>query len=258
MPEFSAYSPGTPSWVDHGAKDITASNSFYTGLFGWVAEDQGDEAGHYTILRKAGKTVAGNMGIMMEGQPSAWTSYVAVENADHTVDKAKTAGAMVFVEPMDVMDIGRMAIFADPTGAAIGIWQPKTFMGAELANEAGSFCWNELNTRDVPSAKPFYREVFGWTPNDLDMDGMSYTEWRLGDKPVAGMMNMPEMVPAEVPAHWLVYFGTDDTDATVAKAAELGATTLVPPTDIPPGRFAVLMDPDGAAFAVIKMRPMES
>jgi predicted enzyme related to lactoylglutathione lyase len=88
------------------------------------------------------------------------------------------------------------------------------------------------------------------------MDGMQYTEWKLGEKSVAGMMTMPDMVPAEAPAHWLVYFATEDTDATVAKASELGAVTLVPPTDIPPGRFAVIMDPEGAAFAVIKMAPM--
>ena len=256
MPEFTSYAPGTPCWVDHGAKDITASNSFYASLFGWGADDQGEEAGHYTILSKAGKSVAGNMGIMAEGQPSAWTSYVCVEDADKTVEVAKQAGATVFAEPMDVMDIGRMAVFADPTGAVIGIWQPKSFKGAELANEAGSFCWNELNTRDIAASKSFYTEVFGWTANDLEMPGMPYTEWKVGDRTVAGMMPMPEMVPAEVPAHWLVYFGTDDTDATVAKATQLGGATLVPPTDIPPGRFAVLMDPDGAAFAVIKMNPM--
>jgi hypothetical protein len=146
-----------------------------------------------------------------------------------------------------------MAVFADPTGAVVGVWQPKTFKGAELANEAGAFAWNELNTRDIPAARAFYTEVFGWKPNDLDMGGMSYTEWKLGDKTVAGMMTMPDMVPKEVPAHWLVYFGVDDTDGSAAKATELGATTLVPPTDIPPGRFAVLADPDGAAFAIIKM-----
>jgi predicted enzyme related to lactoylglutathione lyase len=258
MPEFTSYAPGTPSWVDHAAKDLAGSNSFYGSLFGWEADDQGEDMGHYTLMRKGGKTVAGNMRAMMEGQPSAWTTYVSVEDADATVDRAKKAGAAVFVEPMDVTDIGRMAVFADPTGAAIGIWQPKTFAGAELANEAGSFAWNELNTRDVLAAKAFYTDIFGWTPNDLDMGGMQYTEWKLGDKSVAGMMTMPDMVPAEVPAHWLVYFGTEDTDATVAKASELGATTLVPPTDIPPGRFAVLMDPDGAAFAVIKMAPMPS
>ncbi|MDE3085661.1 MAG: VOC family protein [Acidobacteriota bacterium] len=256
MPEFTTYEPGVPCWADHGAKDVERSNSFYSELFGWVAEDQGEEAGHYTILRKAGKTVAGNMATMSPDQPCAWTSYVSVEDADKTVGRAKAAGATVFAEPMDVMDIGRMAVFADPTGAAIGIWQPKTFVGSELANEAGAVCWNELNTRDLAAAKTFYTEVFGWTPNDVEMEGMQYTEWKLGDRGIAGMMAMPEMVPAEVPAHWLVYFGTDDTDATVAKASGLGATTLVGATDIPPGRFAVLMDPDGAAFAVIKMHPM--
>jgi predicted enzyme related to lactoylglutathione lyase len=256
MPEFSSYPPGTPSWVDHATKDLEASNSFYGTLFGWEADDQGEDMGHYTIMRKGGKTVAGNMKAMMEGQPSAWVSYVSVANADATMDLAKKAGAMVFLEPMDVADIGRMAIFADPTGAAIGIWEPKTFQGAELANEAGSFAWNELNTRDVPAAKTFYTEVFGWQPSDLDMEGMQYTEWKLADRTVAGMMAMPDMVPAEVPAHWLVYFAVDDTDAAVSTAAGLGATTFVPPTDIPPGRFAVLADPDGAAFAVIKMNPM--
>ena len=129
----------------------------------------------------------------------------------------------------------------------------EAFIGAELANEPGSFAWNELNTRDLSAAKAFYTEVFGWTPNDLDMDGMGYTEWKLGDKSVAGMMTMPDMVPAEVPAHWLVYFGIEDTDATVAKATELGATTVVPPTDIPPAA-SPWSDPDGAAFAVIKMQ----
>ena len=256
MPEFTSYPAGTPSWVDHAAKDLAASNSFYSDLFGWTAEDQGEEMGHYTILRKSGMTVAGNMTVMTEGQPSAWVSYVSVDDADATTDLAKKAGAAVFVEPMDVSDIGRMAIFADPTGAAIGVWQPKTFIGAELANDPGSFAWNELNTRDVAAAKAFYPDVFGWTPNDLDMEGLKYTEWKLGDKSVAGMITMPDMVPAEVPAHWLVYFGTENTDATVARATELGAMTLLPPTDIPPGRFAVLMDPDGAAFAVIKMASM--
>jgi hypothetical protein len=254
MPEFTSYAPGTPSWVDHATPDIGASNAFYGSLFGWEAEDQGEEMGHYTLLRKGGKTVAGNMPAMGEGQPSVWVTYVSVASADTAVDRAKKAGATVFVEPMDVSDIGRMAVFADPTGAAIGVWEPKTFIGAELANEAGAFAWNELNTRDLPASTAFYAEVFGWVPHDAAMEGMEYTEWQLDDKPVAGMMTMPEMVPAEVPGYWLVYFGVDDTDATVAKATELGATALVPPTDIPPGRFAVLADPDGATFAVIRLQ----
>ena len=114
MPEFTSYDPGTPSWIDHATTDIEASNDFYGSLFGWEADDQGEEMGHYTLMRKGGKTVAGNMAAMGEGQPSVWVTYVSVEDADATVDRARKAGAMVFVEPMDVSDIGRMAVFADP------------------------------------------------------------------------------------------------------------------------------------------------
>jgi hypothetical protein len=253
MPEFTSYPAGTPSWVDHATQDIDASNAFYGSLFGWDAEDQGEEMGHYTLLRKGTKTVGGNMTAMGEGQPSVWVNYVSVDDADATVERARKAGAMVFVEPMDVSDIGRMAVFADPTGAAIGVWQPKSFIGAELANEAGAFTWTELNTRDLAAAKSFYAAVFGWEAHEADMGEMTYVEWKVGDRTVAGMLPMPDMVPAEVPAYWLVYFGVDDTDATVAKATGLGATALVPPTDIPPGRFAVLTDPDGATFAIIRL-----
>ena len=116
MPEFTSYDAGTPSWVDHASKDLEASNAFYGALFGWEAEDQGEEMGHYTLLRKGGKAVAGNMGVMAESQPSVWVTYVSVDDADATVDLAKKAGGMVFAEPMDVADIGRMAVFADPEG----------------------------------------------------------------------------------------------------------------------------------------------
>ena len=132
MPEFTSYEPGTPSWVDHATKDLEASNSFYGRLFGWEADDQGEDMGHYTLMRKGGKTVAGSMPAMNESQPNAWVTYVSVDNADATVELAQEAGATVFVEPMDVSDIGRMDVFADPTGAAIGVWQPKSFIGAQL------------------------------------------------------------------------------------------------------------------------------
>jgi predicted enzyme related to lactoylglutathione lyase len=253
MPELSSHPAGTPSWVEVTSHDTAASSAFYGTLFGWEADDQGPDTGHYVVFRKQGKAVAGDAPIMMDGQPPAWTTYVGVDDANTTVEVAKKAGATVFVEPMDVMDLGRMAVFADPTGAALAIWQPKAHEGAELAGEPEAFCWNELHTRDVPAAKSFYSDVFGWQPNDMEMNGSTYTEWKLGDALVAGMMPMPAMVPAEVPAHWLVYFAVENCDATLSKATGLGATTLVPATDIPPERFGVLSDPAGAVFAVIEM-----
>ena len=158
MPEFTSYEAGTPSWVDHATMDIEASNSFYGALFDWEGDNQGEDMGHYTLMRKGGKTVAGNMPAMGEGQPSVWVTDVSVDSADATVDLAREAGATVFVEPMDVSDIGRMAVFADPTGAAIGVWQPRSFIGAELANEAGAFAWNELNLGTFPSPRRSTRE----------------------------------------------------------------------------------------------------
>jgi len=250
---FTSYPPGTPSWVDLASSDPDTAKAFYSTLFGWTVDEQGPEAGGYAMFLKKDKTVSGVGPLAMEGQPSAWTTYVTVDEADVTVDKAKGAGATVYVEPMDVLDVGRMAVFADPTGAAIALWQPRAHQGAQLANEPGTFCWNELQTRDTEAAKAFYHTVFGWDASTSEMDGMSYTEWKNGENVVGGMMDMPAGVPAAVPAHWLVYFAVEDCDATLATATANGATVMVPATDIPPGRFAVLADPAGAVFAVIKM-----
>jgi len=253
MPAMTAYVPGTPSWVDLASGDLAASVAFYTALFGWEAGDQGPEAGHYHMFEKGGVPVAGAGPIMMEGQPPAWTTYVSVDDADASIAKVKQAGGMVFVEPMDVLDVGRMAVFADPTGAAAAVWQPKAHIGAGLVNEAGAITWNELSTRDVPAAKAFYAEVFGWAFEDAPMGGMDYTTVMLGDGMIGGMMTTPAEVPPEVPAYWLAYFGTEDTDASMEKATGLGATVMAGPIDIPAGRFAVLSDPAGAFFGLIAL-----
>jgi predicted enzyme related to lactoylglutathione lyase len=156
---------------------------------------------------------------------------------------------------MDVMTAGRMSVFQDPTGAIFSAWQPGDTKGVELVNEPGAFSWNELNTRDLETAKAFYTAVFGWVCETMQMGPMTYTEVKVDGNTVAGMMDMTGTVPEQVPPHWLVYFAVDDTDATAAKAQELGGQLMVPPTDIPPGRFSVIADDKGAAFAVIKMAP---
>ncbi len=134
------------------------------------------------------------------------------------------------------------------------MWQPKQHPGADLANEPGAFCWNELQTRDPEAAKTFYAGVFGWDGQTNDMGGMAYTEWHMADAVVGGMMPMPPEVPEEVPAYWLTYFAVEDCDATVTHAGELGASTIVPPMDVEPGRFAVMADPTGAVFAAIALK----
>src|SRR5262245_9911853 len=191
----TSYEPGTPSWVDLGTNDIEAAKAFYGGLFGWRVEDMGPDSGGYNMAFLDDAPVAG-VGPQQNPGPPYWTTYVTVENADETVAKATAAGGTIYLEPMDVLDVGRMAIFADPTGAAIAVWQPGNHIGAGIVNEPGTLCWNELNTRDPAKAKEFYTAVFGWGTEGDD----SYTQWMLGGEGVGGMMMMPDMVPAEVPS----------------------------------------------------------
>ncbi len=253
MPKRSSYQPGTPSWVDLASPDLAASASFYSSLFGWEVKDQGPESGHYNMMELGGNAVAGAATIMMEGQPPAWTTYISVEDADASIDKVKAAGGTVFVEPMDVLDVGRMAVFADPTGAAAAVWQPRRHIGAGLVNEAGALAWNELTTRDPAAAKIFYGEVFGWEGETGEMGDMEYTMWKLGGNEIGGMLTTPAEVPPEVAAFWLPYFAVADCDATVATATGLGAALVNGPIDIPAGRFAVVGDPTGAMFGVIAL-----
>jgi uncharacterized protein len=255
MSERNGYAAGTPSWVDLGSPDPDASVRFYGELFGWDAEEAGpaEETGGYRLFKQNGKTVGGLMALQSEEQPPAWSTYIATDDADATATRVKEAGGQVFMEPMDVMDAGRMAFFVDPTGAFFGVWQEGENKGAEVVNEPVSMCWNELQTRDTEAAKSFYSEVFGWG-TDTSTDGpFPYTEWKVGGDQVGGMLDMHSTVPDEVPPHWLTYFAVADTDATAEKAKELGANVVAGPMDIPVGRFAAMTDPHGAAFGVVQL-----
>lgn len=256
--KMTSYSNGTPCWVDLAAPDVGAATKFYGELFGWtafVAPDQ--QFGGYAMMNQGDSAVAGIGPMMQPGQPSAWTTYLAVDDADATAAKITEAGGTVMAPPFDVGTVGRMAIFADPTGAVGGIWQKIDFFGAQVVNEPGTLSWNELATRDADRAKTFYTDAFGLTPTRSTTSGdTEYYELQAGGRPVAGLMPMtgPDF-PPELPPHWLTYFAVADCDATVAKLTALGGTVAKAPTDIPPGRFSVVLDPNGAAFAVIALNP---
>jgi len=255
---MAGYAPGTPSWVELSSPDADASAAFYGELMGWDATEPGpaEETGGYRMFQQDGQSVGGLMGHMQEGQPTAWSTYVSVADAEETAEKVKAAGGTVMVDPMDVMDLGRMAFFIDPTGAVFGVWEPKSFAGAGLVNEPNSLCWNEVATRDAETNKAFYAAVFGWDAARPSFEGApdTYVIWELDGKSVGGMMQMTdEYFPPEVPSHWGVCFAVADCDATAAKARELGGTVTVEPIDSPIGRYAVIDDPQGGSFAVMQL-----
>jgi uncharacterized protein len=248
MPEMTKYEHGVPSWVDVGLHDLPAGVQFYTELFGWTGQDMGEETGHYTIATKDGKQVAAIAPAQDPGPPR-WTTYVNVDDADDVARKAEAAGGTMLVAPMDVLGEGRMAMFTDTTGAIIAVWEPARHLGAQLVNEAGALTWNELVTSDLAKSKAFYTAVFGWGWGGTDQ----YAEAQVSGRTIAGVLPRTPDMPAEMPDNWQVYFGAADVDASTRQAASLGATVVVEPTDIPDmGRFSVLIDPQGATFALFQ------
>jgi uncharacterized protein len=275
MPERNGYIPGVPCWIDTSQPDPEAAVAFYHDLFAWELEDvmPPDSPGKYFMARIRGRDVAA-VGSIPEGAPpeAAWNTYIWVDSADETASKARDAGGNVVMEPFDVMDSGRMAVFTDPEGAMFCVWQANEHKGAQIVNEAGALNFNMLNTRDLEAAKRFYGAVFGWTTLDLG-NGQFWTLSAYGDyleqltpgtrertaeMGAAGFENVVAAIrplDEEGPAHWDVQFTTDDADATAAKAAELGGQVVTQPTDVPWARITVIKDPQGATFTASKFVP---
>jgi len=256
--EVASYEQGTPCWVDIGTSDLDAACAFYSGLFGWDIERGPAEMGHYSRARLRGLDVAALADQQVPGMV-VWTTYLAVDDVDATTQRAAAEGATVLADVMDVGDFGRMSVVADPGGAAVSFWQARGHRGAQLVNEPGTLCWNELTTRAVEPSLAFYESVVGLRGHHAGTDDMDYWELQLpSGRTVGGLMPMVgDMWPPELPNHWMVYFAVEDTDATAARCLELGGQAPVPPSDIPPGRFAVLNDPQGGHFSVIALaQPM--
>jgi uncharacterized protein len=263
MSKVTSYAPGTPCWADLACADIDASVSFYADLFGWEFEEPGgEETGGYRRARFEGDDVAALMPKFKADEPQMWNTHISVADAAATAAKVVAAGGSVIHEPVEVPNLGTAAVCKDPEGAVFAIWQPGTMIGAERVNGPGALTWNELGTRDIEGAKAFYGAVFGWVAAEHELqraDGgpgpAIYIEWMLDDKDVGGMMDISGVLPAEVPAHWLVYLGVADTDATVEKVKAAGGDVRFGPVDIPAGRFAVVTEPnaDPGVFAVIKL-----
>ncbi|HLF41012.1 MAG TPA: VOC family protein [Acidimicrobiia bacterium] len=248
MSEVTEYAPGTPSWVDLATTDADAACAFYTALFGWRGEDQGEQAGHYVMLRKGDRDVAALYQAGPGQGPPHWNTYVTVAEVAHSVEKIESLGGTVAMPPFDVMDAGRMAVVQDATGGMVSLWEPRRQIGSGLVNEPGTLCWYELITSDRERAATFYGGLFGWSSRTHQMGAMAYTEFLNGDRPVAGMMEMQG-----IPSHWEVYFAVEDTDAALARATQLGGFVVRPPMEILFGRMAAVSDPQGAVFSVMTL-----
>src|SRR5262249_51669523 len=241
--------------------DPERARRFYGQLLGWSFLGGDDAAtGFYTMAQLGGRNVAGMARLRPESPfPPMWSVYLATENADETAGRVRDAGGTGGGPPMDIMEEGRMAYFADPTGAHFGVWQGKRHRGAQVIEEPGAMAWHEVYTRDATRAREFYTRVFGLEARRIDAPGAEYFTLQKGSAVRFGLMQMTEQFPPEIPSLWNTYFAVADVDASLAQVIALGGKQRVPAFDTPYGRMAVVADPFGAAFCLITpSRPLHS
>ncbi|MDI3406648.1 VOC family protein [Streptomyces cavernicola] len=254
---------GSLTWTDVGTPDIDRANGFYGGVFGWASESAGEDFGGYVTYRSDGQSVAGGMQVPEADAPPAWSLYFRTPDIEATAKAVEQAGGTVVLEPVDVGELGRMAVFTDPTGAGFSAWQAGQMQGFEAVQRPGSLCWAELYTSDVAAASAFYSKALGLQTFEVPFPGGTYTtlypEGTDAESMLGGVVSKEiDPLEAEGPSHWLPYFEVADCDAAAAKAGELGGSVGMPPKDLQDvGRIAKLTDPFGARFAVMRPAPRQ-
>lgn len=250
--KISSWPAATPMWVDLGVDNLAAAKGYYGDLFGWDFVDGGQDSGEYSLAHLGGRAVAGVGPKPAPEAPSVWTTFLASDNVNMTAQKIRAAGGELIAPPFDVMESGRMALAIDNVGATFGVWQAGTHIGAERVNEHGALCWNELHTRDFASARAFYSEVFDVSYQDVAEEGLVYSTIRrpLDGREVGGVQHDTGLA-AGIPNHWLAWFASDYVQGTADRAVELGSRLLMPVTESPLGRMAIIKAPQGEVFGII-------
>ena len=259
MGERAEHAPGTFSWVDVASTDLDGATAFYEGLLGWDHVDApiGDGA-VYRMFGLRGKNVAAGAELRDEershGIPPHWNNYVTVTSADDTAARVSELGGNLMMDPFDVFDSGRMAVFTDPTGAVLCVWEPRAHIGAELVNDPGCLTWNELSTTDVDRAKGFYADLFGWSYEDVGTDEMPYTTIRNGDRMNGGIRpweTQEQQSGRAAQLDSLLHVGRPRSQRHADRRAR--RQVMVGPMAILQGsRIAVARDPQGAVFALFE------
>ncbi|MFI0354193.1 VOC family protein [Actinomadura sp. 9N407] len=259
MADISPEAPGEPNWLMLHSPDIRASMTFYGGLFGWdhytITSDKVGDDIVWMLGGPQGAEVGSLQALADDTERASWTCYFLVSDVGDAVTRARAAGGLVLAEEIDLGNMGRAGLVADPEGVDFGFSEPYTLAGISWTGEPATMCWGELSCRDIKQAKRFYGQVFGWTFTDRSCHSAAYADGQVGDRLMIGMLEMDERWPSDYPAHWSPFFAVADCDASANRAAELGGKVRLPPTDIASGRFARLTDPTGASLAIVQLAP---
>jgi uncharacterized protein len=256
MGERNSYEPGTFSWADLGTTDPDAAKAFYAGLFGWEFEELpvGDD-GSYTMCRLGRSDVCAIARQSDQEReqrvPAHWNNYITVSDVDARAPRIGELNGTLILPPFDVLEAGRMALGADPTGGVFAMWEPRNHIGAGLVNVPGTLTWNELATGDIDAAEQFYGDLFGWTYEEVEDSPIPYAVIKNGGRSNGGIRAQADNEKS-MPSFWAPYFGVASCDESAARASELGGQVAVPTMRVPSGAFAGIADPQGAFFSLFE------
>jgi predicted enzyme related to lactoylglutathione lyase len=259
MSERDGFEPGVPCWVAAVHPDPPAAARFYADLLGWETENlMGDDSPeHYIVCKLRGRDAAAlvSPGPAPAPPEPVWGTHVWVESADATVAAAQAAGGSVIAEPFDSPGGGRVAVLADPAGAAFCLWEPTERRGAQVVNEPSAWAMSLLATPDPDAAATFYGELFGWTTESFGGATLFRLPGFEGGEPEQPVSRevVAAMIAMEGPARWAVDFWVDDADRAAERTAALGGTVIAAPHDVPSFRRTVLADPQGAMFSLSQL-----
>jgi predicted enzyme related to lactoylglutathione lyase len=240
-------------WHELMTTDTDAASDFYSRVVPWKAEDSGMPS--YSLWM-SGKVRAGGLMALPEDDGSAtpphWIIYIGTEDVDATVAAAEKLGGKILKPAVDIPNVGRFAVLADPQGAAFAVFTPSPAPEDGLAaGGVGDFTWHELATTDLDAAFSFYSELFGWSKGTThDMGEMHYQVVTHEGKDVGGIYKPQDNT---TPPNWLSYVHVEDASKAAEAAKSAGGRILNGPMEVPGGSWVVMMlDPQGGAFAVVE------
>ncbi|MEZ4649324.1 MAG: VOC family protein [Candidatus Eisenbacteria bacterium] len=241
-------------WYDLMTKDVEGATAFYEEVIGWDTEAWNQGPMSYVMWQLGGAGIGGVMPLPTEAQqagaPSHWLAYVGTSDLAASFQKMQSLGGTIYVPPMEIQDVGEIAVFGDPNGGVLAMFQPRS-EAPPILQGPGRFSWHEHLSTELDSSVSFYASLFGWQKHDaMDMGPMgTYQLYGQPNRSLGGMMTKPDGIPG--PSFWLYYINVADMEATLAKVRSNGGMVMNGPMEVPGGDLvAQCMDPQGAAFAL--------
>lgn len=239
-------------WYEYTAASPEQAGAFYSAVMNWDIGTIGIPGMDYAVLQAPDGGVGGLVPLQPGGRPG-WTGIVQVANVDETARLFETLGGNVIVPGLDIPNIGRYAVLADPDGAQIAVMTPDSQerWSQESMARPGHAGWHELFARDGQKAFEFYHRVFGWSRSTaMDMGPMgTYQLFAQDGHDIGGMMTMTPQMPMPL---WNFYFQVEGVDAAASRATAVGASLLNGPHQVPGGGWVVqFADPEGQLFSVL-------